>query len=129
MQDDINGVSHLAVAGHLDPKAAFSRIAGELRDAGQRSVPPGVSAAVSCRPSNLITLLGSIPPLEAGRKFHRAHGDPATPEGERSSIGPCRSTRSADRDAFAIRVPTIARQQVEADRHRAARSRVPRRCV
>ena len=65
-----------------------------------------------CRPSNLNTLLETIPPYwEAGRKiFYQRMGDPTTPEGKAqldatvaAELAPTRSRRRC----WSSRAPTI----------------------
>jgi dienelactone hydrolase len=88
MQDDITwGVKHLVAQGTVDPKRVGifgGSYGGYATLAGVAFTPDVYAAAVSLvGPSNLITLLNSIPPYwEAGRKlFTERMGDPATPEG------------------------------------------------
>ena len=89
MQDDLTwGVKHLVAQGTVDPKRVGilgGSYGGYATLAGVAFTPDLYSAAVSIvGPSNLITLLDSIPPYwEAGRKvFNERMGDPATPEGK-----------------------------------------------
>ncbi|MEP6593406.1 MAG: S9 family peptidase, partial [Acidobacteriota bacterium] len=88
MQDDITwGVKHLVGQGTADPKRVAilgGSYGGYATLAGVAFTPDLYAAAVSIvGPSNLMTLLASIPPYwEAGRKtFHVRMGDPTTPEG------------------------------------------------
>lgn len=88
MQDDITyGARYLAAEGIADPKRIGilgGSYGGYAALAGVAFTPDVYAAAVSIvGPSNLITLLSSIPPYwEAGRKmFHERMGDPSTPEG------------------------------------------------
>ena len=88
MQDDITfGVKHLVAQGIADPKRVGimgGSYGGYATLAGVAFTPDLYAAAVSIvGPSNLITLLKSIPPYwEAARKvFHVRMGDPTTPEG------------------------------------------------
>lgn len=88
MQDDITwGVKHLVNEGIADPERVGimgGSYGGYATLAGVTFTPDVYAAAVSIvGPSNLITLLDSIPPYwEAGRKmFHERMGDPGTPEG------------------------------------------------
>ena len=88
MQDDITfGVRHLVSQGTADPKRVGimgGSYGGYATLAGVAFTPDLYGAAVSIvGPSNLITLLKSIPPYwEAARKiFHERMGDPTTPEG------------------------------------------------
>jgi dipeptidyl aminopeptidase/acylaminoacyl peptidase len=90
MQDDITwGVKHLVSQGIADPKRAAilgGSYGGYAALAGVAFTPDVYAAAVSIvGPSNLLTLLESIPPYwEAGRKmFHMRMGDPTTPEGKK----------------------------------------------
>ena len=89
MQDDITwGVKHLIGEGIADPKRVGilgGSYGGYATLAGVAFTPDVYAAAVSIvGPSNLITLLESIPPYwEAGRKmFHVRMGDPTTAEGK-----------------------------------------------
>jgi len=88
MQDDITwGVKYLVAKGIADPKRVGimgGSYGGYATLAGVAFTPDLYAAAVSIvGPSNLITLLDSIPPYwEAGRTmFHTRMGDPGTPEG------------------------------------------------
>jgi dipeptidyl aminopeptidase/acylaminoacyl peptidase len=88
MQDDITwGVKHLVAEGIADPKRIGimgGSYGGYATLAGVAFTPDLYAAAVSIvGPSNLLTLLESIPPYwEAGRTmFHNRLGDPNTPEG------------------------------------------------
>jgi len=90
MQDDITtGVAHLVKEGVADPKRVAilgGSYGGYATLAGVAFTPDVYAAAVSIvGPSNLLTLLESIPPYwEAGRKmFHVRMGDPTTPEGKK----------------------------------------------
>ncbi len=89
MQDDITwGVKHLVAEGIADPKRVGimgASYGGYATLAGVAFTPDVYAAAVSVvGPSNLITLLDSIPPYwEAARIiFHARMGDPNTPEGK-----------------------------------------------
>lgn len=89
MQDDITwGVKHLVAQGIADPKRVGimgGSYGGYATLAGLAFTPDVYTAGVSVvGPSNLITLLESIPPYwEAARKlFHARMGDPTTPEGK-----------------------------------------------
>ncbi|MCI0664698.1 MAG: S9 family peptidase, partial [Acidobacteria bacterium] len=89
MQDDITwGVKHMVAEGLADPKRigiAGGSYGGYATLAGVAFTPDLYSAAVAIvAPSNLITLLESIPPYwEAGRKiFYERMGDPTTPAGK-----------------------------------------------
>jgi dipeptidyl aminopeptidase/acylaminoacyl peptidase len=90
MQDDITwGVKHMVSEGIADPKRVAilgGSYGGYATLAGVAFTPDLYAAAVSIvGPSNLMTLLESIPPYwEAGRKmFHMRMGDPTTPEGKK----------------------------------------------
>ena len=89
MQDDITwGVKHLVAQGIADPKRVGimgGSYGGYATLAGVAFTPDLYAAAVSIvGPSNLITLLDSIPPYwEAGRiSFYERMGNPKTPEGK-----------------------------------------------
>ena len=89
MQDDLTwGVKYLVAQGIADPKRVGimgGSYGGYATLAGVAFTPDVYAAAVSLvGPSNLITLLDSIPAYwEAGRKlFHERMGDPSTPAGK-----------------------------------------------
>lgn len=89
MQDDLTwGAKYLTAEGIADPKRIGimgGSYGGYATLAGVAFTPDVYTAAVSIvGPSNLITLLESIPPYwEAGRKiFYERMGDPNTPEGK-----------------------------------------------
>ncbi len=89
MQDDITwGVKHLVAQGIADPKRVGimgGSYGGYATLAGVAFTPDVYAAAVSIvGPSNLITLMESIPPYwEPIRKmFYERMGDPRTPEGK-----------------------------------------------
>jgi dipeptidyl aminopeptidase/acylaminoacyl peptidase len=89
MQDDLTwGVRHLVEKGIADPKRVGimgGSYGGYATLAGVAFTPDVYGAAVSIvGPSNLITLLDSIPPYwEAARKlFHQRMGDPTTTDGK-----------------------------------------------
>ncbi len=89
MQDDITwGVKYLVAKGIADPKRVGimgGSYGGYATLAAVAFTPDVYAAAVSLvGPSNLITLLNSIPPYwEAGRKiFYVRMGDPTNPEGK-----------------------------------------------
>ncbi|MCL4819197.1 MAG: S9 family peptidase [Vicinamibacteria bacterium] len=89
MQDDITwGVKHLVAEGIADAKKVAimgGSYGGYATLAGVAFTPDVYAAAVSIvGPSNLLTLLESIPPYwEAGRIiFHERMGNPNTPEGK-----------------------------------------------
>lgn len=90
MQDDITyGVQHLVTEGIVDPKRVGimgGSYGGYATLAGVTFTPDLYAAAVAIvAPSNLITLLNSIPPYwESIRKvFYLRMGDPTTPEGKK----------------------------------------------
>ena len=90
MQDDITwGVKHLIAQGIADPKRVGimgGSYGGYATLAGVAFTPDVYAAAVSIvGPSNLITLLETIPPYwEVIRKtFHQRMGDPTTIEGRK----------------------------------------------
>jgi dipeptidyl aminopeptidase/acylaminoacyl peptidase len=90
MQEDLTwGVRHLVAQGIADPNRVAimgGSYGGYATLAGVAFTPDLYAAAVSIvGPSNLHTLLESIPPYwEAGRKmFHARMGDPTTPEGKK----------------------------------------------
>ncbi len=90
MQDDVTwGVKYLVAEGIADPKRVGilgGSYGGYATLAGVAFTPDVYAAAVDIvGPSNLITLLDSIPPYwEAGRKsFYVRLGNPTTPEGKK----------------------------------------------
>jgi dipeptidyl aminopeptidase/acylaminoacyl peptidase len=89
MQDDITwGVKYLVAEGIADPKHVGiwgGSYGGYATLAGVTFTPDLYAAAVAeVAPSNLITLLETIPPYwESGRAvFYKRMGDPNTPEGK-----------------------------------------------
>ncbi|HEU0122814.1 MAG TPA: alpha/beta fold hydrolase [Bryobacteraceae bacterium] len=89
MQDDLTyGVKHLVANGTVDPKRVGimgGSYGGYATLAGVAFTPDLYAVGVAIvAPSNLITLLDSIPPYwEAGRKvFHTRMANPETPEGK-----------------------------------------------
>ena len=89
MQDDLTfGAKYLVAQGIADPKRIGimgGSYGGYATLAGVTFTPDVYAAAVDIvGPSNLITLLGSIPPYwEAGRQvFYQRMGNPNTPEGK-----------------------------------------------
>jgi dipeptidyl aminopeptidase/acylaminoacyl peptidase len=89
MQDDLTwGVKNMVAKGIADPKRTGiigGSYGGYATLAGVAFTPDLYAAAVDIvGPSNLITLLDSIPPYwEAARKvFNRRMGDPGNPEGK-----------------------------------------------
>ena len=92
MQDDITwGVKYLVAQGIADPKRVGilgGSYGGYATLAGVAFTPDFYGAAVDIvGPSNLITLLDSIPPYwEPIRKlFYERMGNPSTPEGKAMS--------------------------------------------
>jgi len=90
MQDDLTwGVNYLTSTGIADPKHVGimgGSYGGYATLAGVAFTPNLYQAAISIvGPSNLLTLLETIPPYwEAGRViFHERMGNPATPEGKK----------------------------------------------
>ena len=90
MQDDITwGVNHLVAKGIADPKRVAimgGSYGGYATLAGLAFTPDVYACGVDIvGPSNLFTLLESIPPYwEAGRKWlYEMVGDPDTPEGRK----------------------------------------------
>lgn len=88
MQDDVTwGAKYLIAQGIADPKRVGimgGSYGGYATLAGVTFTPDTYAAAVSIvGPSNLITLLESIPPYweQIRTLFHRRMGDPNTPEG------------------------------------------------
>ncbi len=89
MQDDITwGVKHLIAEGVADPQRVGilgGSYGGYATLAGVTFTPDLYAAAVAIvAPSNLNTLLGSIPPywVQIRVLFHKRMGDPNTPEGK-----------------------------------------------
>ena len=89
MQDDITwGVKYLVAEGIADPQRVGilgGSYGGYATLAGVTYTPDLYAAAVAIvAPSNLNTLLGSLPPYwEAGRQiFYKRMGDPTTPDGK-----------------------------------------------
>ena len=139
MQDDLTwGVKHLVAKGIADPKRVGimgGSYGGYATLAGVAFTPDLYAAGVSIvGPSNLITLLDSIPPYwEAGRMiFYERMGDPTTPEGKaqlRAAVAA--QLGRQDQDAAARRPgrqrPAREEGRVRSDRDRAARPRLPGR--
>ena len=103
--------------------------------AGVAFTPDLYAAAVSIvGPSNLITLLDSIPPYwEAGRKmFYMRMGDPTTPEGKKQ-LERQSPLNSADKIKTPLLVvqgandPRVKKAESDSDRDRAARPQLPGR--
>jgi dipeptidyl aminopeptidase/acylaminoacyl peptidase len=89
MQDDLTwGVKYLVAEGIADGKRVGimgGSYGGYATLAGVAFTPDVYAAAVSIvGPSNLITLLNSIPPYweSVVKQFHERMGDPGTPEGK-----------------------------------------------
>ncbi|HNY39473.1 MAG TPA: prolyl oligopeptidase family serine peptidase [Bryobacteraceae bacterium] len=102
MQDDITfGAKHLIAEGIADPKRIGilgGSYGGYATLAGVTFTPDVYAAAVSIvGPSNLITLMESIPPYwEAARKiFYVRMGDPNTPEGKKQLLAQSPLTHAA----------------------------------
>jgi dipeptidyl aminopeptidase/acylaminoacyl peptidase len=124
MQDDLTwGVKHLVTQGIADPKRVGiigGSYGGYATLAGVAFTPDVYAAAVSIvGPSNLITLLQSIPPYwEAGRKiFHARMGDPTTPDGK-AQLERQSPLKSADK----IRTPLLVVQGANDPRVKKAES-------
>ena len=112
MQDDITwGVKYLIDKGISDPKRVGifgGSYGGYATLAGVAFTPDVYAAAVDLfGPSNLITLLDSIPPYwEPIRKmFHVRMGDPTTPEGKALLV-----ERSPLTSASKIKTPLLIAQ-------------------
>jgi dipeptidyl aminopeptidase/acylaminoacyl peptidase len=112
MQEDVtSGVRYLIAQGIADPKRVGilgGSYGGYATLAGVAFTPTVYAAAVDvCGPSNLITLLESIPPYwESFRKTLLARmGDPATPQGKALLIA-----RSPLHAADKIRTPLLIAQ-------------------
>jgi len=112
MQDDVTwGVKYLTAKGIADPKRVGimgGSYGGYATLAGVAFTPDVYAAAVSIvGPSNLITLLDSIPPYwEPIRKmFYQRMGDPTTPEGK-ARLEKQSPLHSADK----IRTPLLVAQ-------------------
>jgi dipeptidyl aminopeptidase/acylaminoacyl peptidase len=112
MQDDVtSGVKYLEAQGIADPKRVGilgGSYGGYATLAGVTFTPDLYAAAVDIvGPSNLITLLESVPPYwESIRKlFHKRMGDPSTPEGKAMLL-----ERSPLTHATKIRTPLLVAQ-------------------
>ena len=139
MQDDLTwGVKYLVAKGIADPKRVGilgGSYGGYATLAGLAFTPDVYAAGVSIvGPSNIITLLDSIPPYwEAdSHGLQRAAGQPAHARGAQAAgAAVADQLRQQDHDAApgAARRQRPARQagRVGSDRHRAARSRLPGR--
>jgi dipeptidyl aminopeptidase/acylaminoacyl peptidase len=124
MQDDLTwGVKHLVSQGIADPKRVGilgGSYGGYATLAGVAFTPDLYAAGVSIvGPSNLITLLESIPPYwESIRKlFQERMGDPSTPEG-RAQLERQSPLNSADK----IRAPLLVLQGANDPRVKKAES-------
>lgn len=124
MQDDLtSGVKHLVARGTADPKRVGiigGSYGGYATLAGVAFTPDVYAAAVSIvGPSNLLTLLESIPPYwEAARKmFHVRMGDPTTPEGKKQL-----ERQSPLNSAAKIRTPLLVVQGANDPRVKKAES-------
>ncbi|MBI3210867.1 MAG: prolyl oligopeptidase family serine peptidase [Candidatus Solibacter usitatus] len=112
MQDDITwGVRHLIDEGIADPSRVGimgGSYGGYATLAGVAFTPELYSAAVAIvAPSNLLSLLDSIPPYwEAGRAmFYKLMGDPRNPEGKKQL-----QRQSPLNSAIKIRTPLMVVQ-------------------
>jgi dipeptidyl aminopeptidase/acylaminoacyl peptidase len=112
MQDDVTwGVKYLVGQGIADPKRVGimgGSYGGYATLAGVAFTPDVYAAAVSIvGPSNLVTLLDSIPPYwEAARRiFYVRMGDPRTPEGKQQL-----ERQSPLHSAGRIRTPLLVAQ-------------------
>jgi len=124
MQDDVTwGVKHLVAQGIADPKRVGimgGSYGGYATLAGVAFTPDLYAAAVSIvGPSNLITLLESIPPYwEAGRIiFHERMGNPNEPEGKKEL-----ERQSPLNSAQKIRTPLLVAQGANDPRVKKAES-------
>jgi dipeptidyl aminopeptidase/acylaminoacyl peptidase len=124
MQDDVTwGAKYLAAEGIADPKRIGimgGSYGGYATLAGVAFTPDLYAAAVSIvGPSNLLTLLGSIPPYwEAGRViFHKRMGDPTTAEGRKQL-----ERQSPLNSAAKIRTPLLVVQGANDPRVKKAES-------
>ena len=124
MQDDVTwGVKHVIAQGIADPKRVGimgGSYGGYATLAGVAFTPDLYAAAVSIvGPSNLITLLESIPPYwEAGRIiFHERMGNPTTPEGRKQL-----ERQSPLNSAQKIRTPLLVAQGANDPRVKKAES-------
>jgi dipeptidyl aminopeptidase/acylaminoacyl peptidase len=124
MQDDITwGVKHLVAEGIADPRRVGimgGSYGGYATLAGVTFTPDLYAAAVSIvGPSNLITLLDSIPPYwEAGRIiFYERMGNPRDPEGKKQL-----ERQSPLNSASKIRTPLLIAQGANDPRVKKAES-------
>ena len=137
MQDDITwGVKYLVAEGIADPKRVGimgGSYGGYAVLAGVAFTPDLYRAAVDIvGPSNLLTLLDSIPPYwEAGRKLMYARmADPGTPAGkawmkERSPLNSADKIKTPLMVVQGANDPRVNQRRSRADRDRAARPRFP----
>ena len=137
MQDDLTwGVKYLVAKGIADPKRIGilgGSYGGYATLAGVAFTPDVYAAGVSLvGPSNLITLLDSIPAVLGGRPqdLLRAHGGPVDAFRQGSARAAVAAELGREDQDAAARHPGRERPQGEQggvgpDRHRAARSRVP----
>ena len=117
MQDDLTwGVKHLVAQGIADPKRVGimgGSYGGYATLAGVAFTPDLYAAGVSIvGPSNLITLLESIPPYwESGRKiFYERMGDPDDAGGQgaaRAAVAAQLAPARSRRRCWSCRAPTI----------------------
>lgn len=112
MQDDVTwGAKYLVAQGIADPKRVGifgGSYGGYATLAGVAFTPDVYAAAVDLfGPSNLITLMNSIPPYwEAGRQmFYQRMGNPTTPDGKALLV-----ERSPLTSAAKIRTPLMIAQ-------------------
>ena len=124
MQDDLTwGAKHLVAEGTVDPKQIGimgGSYGGYATLAGVAFTPDLYAAAVSIvGPSNLLTLLESIPPYwEAFRKlFHARMGDPTTAQGKAQL-----ERQSPLNSAAKIRTPLLVAQGANDPRVKKAES-------
>jgi dipeptidyl aminopeptidase/acylaminoacyl peptidase len=124
MQDDLTwGVKHLVGQGIADAKRIGimgASYGGYATLAGVAFTPDVYAAGVSIvGPSNLVTLLDSIPPYwEAGRKmFHERMADSGTPEGKAQLVRQSPLTAAAK-----IRTPLLVVQGANDPRVKKAES-------
>jgi dipeptidyl aminopeptidase/acylaminoacyl peptidase len=125
MQDDVTwGVKYLVAQGIADPKRVGilgGSYGGYATLAGVTFTPDLYSAAVDIvGPSNLITLMGAIPPYwESIRKvFYERMGDPNTPEGralltERSPLWLAKNIKTPLLVAQGANDPRVNRREAE----------------
>jgi dienelactone hydrolase len=124
MQDDVTwGARHLIAEGIVDPKRVGimgGSYGGYATLAGVAFTPDVYAAAVSIvGPSNLITLLETIPPYwePIRRLFHKRMGDPTSPEGKKQL-----ERQSPLHSASKIRTPLLVAQGANDPRVKQAES-------